>query len=198
MEHSPERGRRIGKRRQGRIAALLLPQTQVKPGAAARQAPVVDKHGTPPSRLMLSVDEPTLPIPSTQGFADFLQQRIRRLVADDGPDGADMPGIRLFPAQPRLETMIDLASVVQADEEPCSCDINVRESTFRQRLQSVPKGRDSHQPFRDGGNIHAVIDKPETRGRVCLRLSCRFRPGDAHMSNSPSVHSDRELAYAEG
>ena len=58
--------------------------------------------------------------------------------AQNGPQRSDMPGIWFLAPQLGLETVIDLAGVVEPDEEAEARDINGRQRTFGQRSETLP------------------------------------------------------------
>ena len=61
--------------------------------------------------------------------------------AQDGPQRSDMTGIRFLAPQLGLETVIDLAGVVEANEEAEAGDIDVRQWALSQRAEPRPNRR---------------------------------------------------------
>ena len=87
--------------------------------------------------------------------------------AQDGPQRANVASEGFVAPQLRLEAVIDLAGVVEPDEEAEADDIAVRQRTFGQRGETRPNRPQAQQSRSDGSDIDRVVDEAEPTRTHC-------------------------------
>ena len=109
--------------------------------------------------------EPRSPSRRRQRAAHLLANRAIRSdvmrTAQDGPQRSDVAGARLLVSQLGLETVIDLAGVMEPDKEAKPGGVNIRQRPAGQCGEALADRRQAQQSRGNSGNIDRVVDETE-------------------------------------